>query len=360
MIEIYYGLMKNKIDITNIVFEKCKNNDIICIPGNCDDRDRLFSDPLPYKDKYIFIVTSKGEDSENSLINLFYRDVTVYYDLITEEIYTDNTPRRIKTRFLKENLHIITKSEEEYLNLETRNNLSNVILEPSNNPKVIDHEIKLDLCVKLNNIHKKLVLDFGVFFENMGMQLLILKYISGLEKVLEIGGNIGRCSLLIANILLSKSNTDFVSLESNPDYVKQLMHNRDKNDLSFHIENSALSEKKMIQFEDKISISKVLVDGFFQVNTISWSELNEKYKIDFDTLIIDCNESFYDILLEFPEIIGKMKLIIMKNEYYDVFKKIKIEKKLLDNNFILEYSETGGNCPCYYSYYEVWKAKSEE
>lgn len=359
MIEIYYGLMKNKINITNIVFEKCKNNDIICIPGNCDDRDRLFSDPVPYMNKYIFIITSKGEYSESSIFNAFYRDVTVYYDLITEKIYTDDTPRCIKTRFLKENLHLIAKSEEKYLELEIRNNLSKVILEPSNNPKFIDNEIKLNLCVKLNNIQKKMSLDFGVFYENMGMQLLILKYIGGLEKVLEIGGNIGRCSLLIANILCSKSNTDFVSLESNPYYAKHLMHNRDKNSLTFHIENSALSKKKMIQFEDKTSISDVLVDGFFQVNTMSWIELNEKYKIDFDTLIVDCNESFCDILLDFPKIIEKMKLIIMKNEYYDVFNKMKVEKTLIENNFILEYSETGGNCPCYYSYYEVWKPKED-
>jgi len=359
MIEIYYGLMENKINITNIVFKKCKNNDIICIPGDCDDRDRLFSDPAQYKNKYIFIVTSKGENSENSIFNAFYRDVTVYYDLITEKIYTDDIPRCIRTRFLKENLHIITKSKKEYLNLELRNNLSNIILEPSNNSKIIDKDIKLDICSKLQDIHKKLNLDFGVFYENMGMQLLILKYINGLEKVLEIGGNVGRCSLLIANILNAKSNTDFVSIESNPDYAKQLIHNRDQNGLSFHIENAALSNKKMIQFEDKTSISDVLVDGFFQVNTISWSELNEKYQIVFDTLIIDCNDAFYNILLEFPEIIENMKLIIMKNEYYDVFKKITIENILTNNNFILEYNEMGGNCPCYYSYYEVWKPKSD-
>jgi hypothetical protein len=55
----------------------------------------------------------------------------------------------------------------------------------------------------------------------------------------------------------------------------------------------------------------------------------------------------------------KMKLVIMKNEYYDVFKKITVENILTEKNFILEYSETGGDCPCYYSYYEVWKAKSD-
>lgn len=359
MIEIYYGLIEKKVNVTNIVFEKCINNDVIHIPGSCDDRDRLFSDPLPYKNKYIFIVASKGKNSEDTVIHTFYRDVTVYYDLVTKKVYTDNIPDNIKTRFLNKNLHTIKISEEDHLEMENRNKLSNMILSPSNNPLIVDHEIKFSLFSKLQDAHTKLQLDFGMFYENMSMQLLVLKYIDGREKVLEIGGNIGRCSLLIANILNAKSNTDFVSMESNPDYTKQLIHNKEQNNLTFHVENSSLSNKKMIQLEDKTSISDVLMDGFFQVNTIYWIELIEKYKIDFDTLIIDCNDAFYNILHDFPEILNKMKLVIMKNEYYDAFKKIKIEKILTENNFILEYSETGGNCPCYYSYYEVWKPKQD-
>ena len=356
MIEIYYGLIEKKVNVTNIVFEKCINNDVIHIPGSCDDRDRLFSDPVPYKNKYIFIIISKGKDSEDTVIHTFYRDVTVYYDLITKKVYTDNIPYDIKTRFLNKNLHTTKISEEDHLEMENRNKLSNMILSPSNNPLIVDSEIKFSLFSKLQEIHTELQLDFGMFYENMSMQLLILKYIHGQEKVLEIGGNIGRCSLILAHILNTKSNNNFVSLESNPDYAKQLIHNRDQNGLSFHIENSALSSMNMIQLEDKMSRSDVLVDGFFKVNTISWTDIMEKYKINFDTLIIDCNDSFYEILLDFPELLNNMKLVIMKNEYYDVFKKMKVEKMLIEKKFFLEYSETGGNCPCYYSYYEVWKS----
>jgi FkbM family methyltransferase len=359
MIDIYYGLIENKIHVTNIVFEKCINNGIICIPGSCDERDKLFNDPAPYKNKYVFIVTSKEKKSEEQMIHTFYRDVTVYYDLITGKIYTDNIPNDIRNRISKYNLHVTNKPEEEYLKIERRNNISNAILAPTNTSLIVDHEVKLSLCAKLQDIHNKLKLSFGMFYENMSMQLLILKYINSSKKVLEIGGNIGRCSLLIADILNAKSKTEFVSLESNPNYAKQLIHNKEKNNLKFHIENSALSSNKMIQFEDKMSRSDVLVDGFFQVNTLLWSELNEKYKIDFDTLIVDCNDAFYNILLDFPEMLKKITLIIMKNEYYDVFKKITVENILIDKKFELEYSETGGNCPCYYSYYEVWKAKSD-
>jgi FkbM family methyltransferase len=256
--------------------------------------------------------------------------------------------------------YLFEKNFSDVVDLTNRNNLASTILGPNSIPKYISKPTNLGLFHRLQDVHTKLKLDFGMFYENMSMQILILKYINGLEKILEIGGNIGRCSLLLANILNAKSNTDFVSLESNPDYVKKLIHNRNQNDLSFHIENSALSKNNLIQLEDKTSVSDVLIDGFFKVNTISWTDINEIYKIEFDTLVIDCNEEFYDILLEFPEMLKNVKLIIMKNEYYDVFKKIEIEKKLVENNFYLEYSETGGNCPCYYSYYEVWKMTQDE
>jgi FkbM family methyltransferase len=360
MVTIYYGILNNLLDVTNIVFQKCLIDNIIFIPGNCDDRDTLFGDPIYGINKYIFFNIEDNIRKENIEMHSFYRDINVFYDISNRKFYTDNVPSYTIEQFLNNKKYkYLLNSIKENIEIDRRNESSNNLLQLHFNPKIIDKDIKLSLCAKLQDIHKKLKLDFGMFYENMSMQLLILKYINGLEKILEIGGNIGRCSLLIANILNAKSNTDFVSMESNPDYAKQLIHNKEQNNLFFHIENSALSSKKMIQFEDKMSRSDVLVEGFFQANTISWSELNEKYKIVFDTLIIDCNDAFYTILLDFPEMLNKMKLIIMKNEYYDVFKKIKIENILTNNNFILEYSETGGNCPCYYSYYEVWKPKSD-
>ena len=358
MITIYYGILNNLIDVTNIVFTKCTKNNIIFISGNCDDRDALFGDPLYGINKYIFFYVTSDNLKEDVEIYSFYRDVNVFYDILNKKFYTDNIPDHIVNKFAYNKMYI-KKSNEENIEIQRRNKTSNDLLHIRASPKIVDKDIKLDLCAKLQDIHKQIKLYFGMFYENLSMQLLILKYVNGLEKVLEIGGNIGRCSLLIANILNAKSNTDFVSMESNLNYAKQLIHNKEQNNLSFHVENLSLSNKKMIQFEDKMSRSDVLIDGFFQVNTISWSELNEKYKIEFDTLIIDCNDAFYTILLDFPEMLERMKLVIMKNEYYDVFKKIKIENILIDKNFELEYSEMGGNCPCYYSYYEVWKPKSD-
>jgi len=212
MISIYYGLLNNNIDVTNIVFEKCMRKHLIFISGNCDDRDNLFTDPIRGTNKYIFFNIKENESHEHVEVFSFYRDTNVIYDTLTKKFYTDNIPPYIKLRYFKNRSYMLS-SDEKAIEIEKRNKMSNDLLQITFTPKIIDREIKLNLCSKLNDIHKKLSIDFGMFYENMSMQLIIFRYVKGLEKVLEIGGNIGRCSLLIANILNEKSNTDFLSKE---------------------------------------------------------------------------------------------------------------------------------------------------
>ena len=50
-----YGLLDNNIDITDIVYNKCLKNNQIYITGNDNERNKLFSDPLPYIYKYIYV-----------------------------------------------------------------------------------------------------------------------------------------------------------------------------------------------------------------------------------------------------------------------------------------------------------------
>jgi FkbM family methyltransferase len=233
--------------------------------------------------------------------------------------------------------------------------MQNDILIPKQKANILKREENIDNFLKLKSMQESLNLDFGSFYENLSMQLMIMKYLNGTEKVLEIGGNIGRCSLIIASILNARSNNKFVSIETNPIYAEQLIHNRNQNKLKFKIEIYALSSNNIIQLDDKTIKSDVVLDGFFQVPIITWNKFIEKHGIKFDTLVIDCNEAFYDILNDFDKMLNDIKMIIMKNEYYDTLKKLAIEKKFINSDFVLEYSESGGDCPCYYSYYEVWK-----
>jgi FkbM family methyltransferase len=197
--------------------------------------------------------------------------------------------------------------------------LGNTLYSYLSRKSIKEHYSDIDYENILRNIHAKLKLDYGSLEEEFPEQIMSVKYLKGHEKVLELGGNIGRNSVIIAHILNKNNNHNFVSLETNTEDAKKLMHNRDINNLHFHVENAALSNRKLVQngWQSKPVDDNSDMPGWDVVNTITWKDLNEKYKIDFDTLVLDCEGAFYYILIDTPEILDNIKTIIMENDYFD-------------------------------------------
>jgi FkbM family methyltransferase len=212
-----------------------------------------------------------------------------------------------------------------------------------------------DINDKLKNIHSNLKIVHGSFDEELPEQKMVVRYLSGDEKVLELGSNIGRNSLIIASILQSKNNNNFVTMETDKNTVKKLYENRDLNGFNFHIEDSALSKRQLIQIGWNTITSDVILDGYFKVDTITLEQLYEKYKIDFDTLVLDCEGAIYYILMDMPELLNNIKLIIIENDFNEIEKKDYVDNLLKENGFYIDYSETGGWGPCYFNFFEVWK-----
>jgi FkbM family methyltransferase len=144
-------------------------------------------------------------------------------------------------------------------------------------------------------------------------------------------------------------------LECDPNIAAQLTHNRDLNNMDFHIESSALSNRKLIQKGWDTIASNTLLPEYQPVNIISWTELNNKYNIQFDTLVMDCEGAFYYILMDMPEILNNISLIIMENDYWDISHKNYINTILFQRNFYVEYTQGGGWGPCESNFFEVWK-----
>jgi FkbM family methyltransferase len=296
--KINYGIINNSIDVTQVCINKLISNNIITIPYGDMNRAIHFTDPLFGIHKKIFIEIN-GNNTE------YDHYIQIKINLL------DNT--------------IITTHMNDILN---------------------------DINNKTLLLQSKLKINYGNFNEELPEQKLAVTYLTGNEKVLEIGGNIGRNSLIIASII---NNNNFVTLESDEDISKQLKENRDLNNFNFNIENSALSNRKLIQNKWLTQPSEILLDGFHFVNTITLNELNNKYNIKFDTLILDCEGAFYYILLDMPEILDNIKLIIMENDYTDIECKTIVDNILIKNKFYLDYVEGGGWGPCYNNFYEVWK-----
>ena len=136
-----------------------------------------------------------------------------------------------------------------------------------------------------------------------------------------------------------------------------MTENRDLNHFTFHIENSALSKRRLIQTGWDTKPSDVLEPGYNWVNTITLEELNAKYNIEFDTLILDCEGAFYYILLDMPEILTNINLIIVENDYHDISHKHYVDAILKQHNFYVQYQEAGGFIWFYNNFYEVWKKR---
>lgn len=213
----------------------------------------------------------------------------------------------------------------------------------------------MDINSMLSTIHSGLTINYGSFSDEYPEQRMAAMFLSGNEKVLEIGGNIGRNSLIISTILGPSNGENHVVLESDTDISIQLQENRDINNLNFRIENSALSKRKLIQSGWNTVESDTLLDGYKWVNTITWDELNAKYNIAFDTLVLDCEGAFYYILMDMPEILQNIQLVIMENDYTDITHKEYVDSVLSNNNFELAYVEGGGWGPCKTRFFEVWK-----
>lgn len=292
--KIYYGVYNHiLIDVTSICIEKLANENIITIPCGDLNRARYFSDPLSGIVKKI-LIENNGELTE--------------YDEFTE------------------------------IKITISNGITNEIA------------YRID---KLAYLHSKLQIKYGGFHDELPEQKMAIRYLTGSEKVLELGGNIGRNSLIIASILENSSN--LVTLESDINIANQLRENRDLNNLHFHIECSALSNRKLIQRAWDTIPSDILLDGYNWVSTITLENLKNKYNIAFDTLVLDCEGAFYYILMDMPEILNGINLIIMENDYWDISKKNYIDDTLKNNNFVADYAESGGWGPCSNNFFEVWK-----
>ena len=297
VMKIRYGILDKNIDVTEFCYKMLLRDNIIKIPSGDHSRSRFFTDPVGGVLKKVFITNKDNVETE------YDHNLRIYINIIDETItLTNNT----------------------------------------------------DITNKLSSIHSSLKIMHGSFLEELPEQLMVVSYLTGNEKVLEIGSNIGRNSLVIAKILGNNSK-NFVTMECDLEISEQLKSNRDLNNIDFHIESSALSMKKLIQTGWATIPSDVLLDGYKEVNTITLDNLNKKYNIQFDTLVLDCEGAFYYILMDMPEILDNINLIIMENDYFDITHKEYIDDVLRKNNFYVDYSEGNGWGVCTDYFFEVWK-----
>jgi FkbM family methyltransferase len=262
--------------------------------------------------------------------------------------------------YLEENQEILLKDDEEF---EIDLTIGDRIIEIEKYKKNYQDEKKnwfdttiIDPLEKVKHIHKNVKFLGGDIFDEVPEQRMVAQFLNPKAKVLELGSNIGRNTIIISTILEDENN--LVTLETDPRTARILDVNRRSNFMNFKIENSALSSRKLIQRGWETIPSDVVHDGYTTVNVISYQGLIDKYNIEFDTLVVDCEGALYYIFQDFPNILNNIQMIIMENDYHDMEKKNFVDSFMVMNQFERIYSEEGGWGPCFSFFYEVWKRRS--
>lgn len=251
--------------------------DRIFIPTNDNQRCLLFGDPLPNVLKHI-----KIEDDDKN-IQIYSPEEVVY----------------------------LTKDNQKFKN---------------SRPK------------PLGTIHSQLKLKHGNWHEEYTEQWLSCQYIRPDDVVLEIGGNVGRNSCVIASILKDSSN--LVVIESSPEFATQLNENRVLNGLNFSIVSKALSKVPLYQWKWQ-TYSKEILDQreqgpdeeWLPIETISWTDLKNMYPYNFNVLVLDCEGAFYFILQQEPDILQGFEKILIENDFDTVEQKNFVSNKFIEEGF---------------------------
>lgn len=133
-------------------------------------------------------------------------------------------------------------------------------------------------------------------------------------QVLEIGACIGVVSC-ITNKLLSNPKAHVV-IEANPYLIPVLEKNRTKNNSQFSIENAMISDQnKNLFFLHNLIIGG---SGYRETDTpievigISVEEIERKYQITFDTLIMDIEGGEVDFIKKNSSFLKRLKTIFIE------------------------------------------------
>lgn len=203
----------------------------------------------------------------------------------------------------------------------------------------------------LTKLHENLTLKYGSFEDELPEQEMAVGFIMGHERVLEIGANIGRNSLIISSLLENKGGK-LVSLEVNEETADKLIENRNINGFNFAVEPFALSEKPLLRKGWRTIVSYNSRKHYKDVKTISWKELTAKYPHGFDTLVLDCEGAIYQILVDTPSIMDTITMVIIENDFVKKEHCDYVHNLFKQNGLEVVYSRDGKSTE---QFYQVWK-----
>jgi FkbM family methyltransferase len=342
VIRFFYGQGQKYVDVTEQVLRTCSDGDRIYIPANDILRGSLFPDPLFGVVKNIVVIRENQlRSSEFDAAGNHFGDATGVGSSCCSVYSADSAVTVCLNEQERQELYPDSKSGN--------------ALEP-----LPPHLTTADEQIAW--IHAGLTFAGGSLTDELPEQTMVARFMNPAAKVLELGANIGRNSLMTASVLHDQQN--LVSLECDPVSVEMLRNNRFANRFTFHIEPSALSYRPLIQKGWQTVPSEAVPPGYVRVQTITFEELQSKYGIEFDTLVADCEGALYWILRDSEALLKNIHTVILEADYASVEHKMAVEAIFHVHGLERIYSEplvVDWDHPfpaeCVESFFEVWKKK---
>jgi FkbM family methyltransferase len=207
---------------------------------------------------------------------------------------------------------------------------------------------------KLKSLHKRLRLYEGSFEDEYAEQIMAVRYVKPTARVLEIGGNIGRNSCVIASLLDDSRN--LVVIESDPNSAAHLRVNRHINGLGFHIIPAAISKRRLVQVgwnTKPIEDGAAVPEGWTEVATRTWGRVVAEFGT-FDTLVADCEGALFHILRDEPGFLRGITTVILENDFGTLMEKEAVDAAFRGEGLRVVYQRPGPWGPCAERFYEVW------
>lgn len=141
-------------------------------------------------------------------------------------------------------------------------------------------------------------------------QIMALKFLDKEAVVLELGGSCGRNSCIINTIIGNKKS--HVVIEPSTRELHTLEANRNINRLGYAIENCAISKTEL--FSRGWHTYSTPVQGSVPVKICDHKHIVEKYG-KFNTLVVDNEGNFVQMLKDFPEMMDGIHTVIIEHDF---------------------------------------------
>lgn len=161
-------------------------------------------------------------------------------------------------------------------------------------------------------------------------QCLAYTYVNPESTVLELGARYGSVSCIINKKLTNKENQ--VSVEPDSSVWAALEENIVRNDCQIRLHKGFISKKSRSLLPYGYAATSYVTDNTI-IESLSVEDIQNHYKLKFDTLVADCEGFLEEFFEEHPELYDQLHTVIFEADYPNKCNYEKIRNTLKEHGF---------------------------